>query len=86
MREEEAQERDMTHGPWLVVGLGNPAASYADNRHNLGFKVVDELAHRFGATFTAARGAKGSAARARLGTGSGGVPGPAAIPYHMPPT
>ena len=31
---------------WLVVGLGNPGREYQDNRHNIGFMVVDELARR----------------------------------------
>jgi PTH1 family peptidyl-tRNA hydrolase len=31
---------------WLVAGLGNPGAKYERNRHNIGFRVVDELARR----------------------------------------
>ena len=36
---------------YLIVGLGNIGAEYANTRHNIGFKVVDFFAKKEGITF-----------------------------------
>jgi PTH1 family peptidyl-tRNA hydrolase len=80
---------------WLVIGLGNPGPAYAGNRHNVGAMVVEELANRYGspaAVASATKPGKRPAAAAfrphrsralvrevRLGTASGGAPGPRAV-------
>ena len=50
----------------LFVGLGNPGAKYAGNRHNIGFMALDRIAEGHG--FAPWRRAfKGMAAEGRLG-------------------
>lgn len=39
----------------LIVGLGNPGAEYEETRHNIGFKVVDTIAQKNGASFEVSR-------------------------------
>ena len=40
---------------YLIAGLGNIGAEYAETRHNIGFKVLDALAGASDAVFTAER-------------------------------
>lgn len=39
----------MTLGTFLIIGLGNPGREYKDNRHNIGFMLIDRLAVRLNA-------------------------------------
>ncbi len=43
IRENSAESQVRTY---CIAGLGNPGARYQDTPHNIGFKVIDELAHR----------------------------------------
>ena len=40
---------------FLIVGLGNIGEEYAETRHNIGFKIVDYMAHEAGVSFKSGR-------------------------------
>jgi PTH1 family peptidyl-tRNA hydrolase len=52
---------------WLVAGLGNPGASYAGTRHNLGYRVADVLAARTAAGWRSHRSRLADVVEGRLG-------------------
>src|SRR5690625_988626 len=68
----------MSTGPWLVVGLGNPGPTYAQNRHNVGQMVLDTLAQDVPGQFGTHK-ARALVLDGRLGVTATGAPGPRAV-------
>lgn len=64
---------------WLIVGLGNPGARYAETRHNVGYMVAERLIERY------ELGKPKSKYRGRLATGRLGPGGPR-VAVLMPDT
>ncbi|MBV8200478.1 MAG: aminoacyl-tRNA hydrolase, partial [Acidobacteria bacterium] len=75
----------------LILGLGNPGEQYRSTRHNVGFRVVEELARRFWARLDRlecnALTARAEVMAAALADGAAGSPdGPLAVLLAQPQT
>jgi peptidyl-tRNA hydrolase, PTH1 family len=65
----------MPYDGWIVVGLGNPGPSYEGTRHNVGYRVTDELVARMGGGWRTHRTGRSLAVEGRLA----GQPGVRAV-------
>lgn len=52
---QQTIQTDTGMSKFLIVGLGNIGGEYANTRHNVGFKAVDALVHKRGASFAGDR-------------------------------
>jgi PTH1 family peptidyl-tRNA hydrolase len=48
---EETMTPPTRQGPYLVAGLGNPGRKFENNRHNVGFMLLNRLAVKFEQSF-----------------------------------
>ena len=47
----KVETKDELMKKFLIVGLGNIGDTYTNTRHNIGFKIVDEVADEYNVTF-----------------------------------
>tara|TARA_B110000503_G_scaffold121987_1_gene186099 strand:+ start:272 stop:901 length:630 start_codon:yes stop_codon:yes gene_type:complete len=47
----KVETKDELMKKFLIVGLGNIGDTYTNTRHNIGFKIVDEVAEEYNVTF-----------------------------------
>jgi len=51
----------------LIVGLGNPGKAYELTRHNIGFKILQEIARQLGSSFQVKKEFRGECAQGIVG-------------------
>jgi peptidyl-tRNA hydrolase, PTH1 family len=49
---EVNKQNDPSSPVFLIIGLGNPGRQYKENRHNIGFKVIDRFSERLEFSFS----------------------------------
>lgn len=46
------KEMEIRSKPYLIIGLGNPGRKFREDRHNIGFMVLDQFANTVDRTFS----------------------------------